>query len=260
MNFPVAPVVEEIALVARLGFDYLELTMDPPGAHHQILHQQQKQIISELQRHNLGLVCHLPTFVATADLTPAIRRASVQEMHDSLEIAASLGAKKVVLHPSMVTGMGLYVMEKVGAYFLEFLSRMVNAAKTFDITICLENMMPGNILGVEPLFFEEIFTEFPSLMLTLDTGHANINDKESTRLNAFIAGHGNRLGHVHISDNGGLRDEHLAVGQGSIDFVLFIDALVATGYDETMTLEVFTEDRQLLVDSRDRLMNLLNTD
>lgn len=30
MNFPVIPVLEEIDTIARLGFDYLELAMDPP--------------------------------------------------------------------------------------------------------------------------------------------------------------------------------------------------------------------------------------
>jgi len=34
MNFPVKPVVEEIKMIADLGFDYLELTMDPPQAHY----------------------------------------------------------------------------------------------------------------------------------------------------------------------------------------------------------------------------------
>jgi hypothetical protein len=34
MNFPVVPVLDEIETFARLGFDYLELAMDPPMAHH----------------------------------------------------------------------------------------------------------------------------------------------------------------------------------------------------------------------------------
>ena len=34
MNFPVTPVLDEIETFARLGFDYLELAMDPPMAHH----------------------------------------------------------------------------------------------------------------------------------------------------------------------------------------------------------------------------------
>ena len=37
MNFSVKPVLDEIETFARLGFDYLELAMDPPMAHHSTL-------------------------------------------------------------------------------------------------------------------------------------------------------------------------------------------------------------------------------
>jgi len=258
MNFPVTPVLEEIETFAHLGFDYLELTMDPPQAHHQQLDAQKQTIISHLQHHELGLLCHLPTFLSTADLAPAVRRASVQEMLDSLNVAAALGAKKVILHPSMITGMGMYVVEKVKEYFLEFLAKMVAAARTLGVTICLENMMPRNILGVVPVFFDEIFNEFPLVKLTLDTGHANIGDDEQMRLNTFLRSHGKRLGHVHISDNHGLRDDHNPVGGGIIDFAGFIHDLQAIGYNDTLTLEVFSDDRQMLVDSRERIQSLLN--
>lgn len=259
MNFPVVPVVQEIEVFAQLGFDYLELTMDPPQAHHQQIDAQRDQITSDLERYNLGLVCHLPTFVSTADLGPAIRHAAVQEMLDSLVLAASLGAKKVVLHPSMIAGMGMYVVEEIREYFLEFLAKMVAAAKALDVTICLENMMPRNILGVEPGFFEEVFAEFPLLMLTLDTGHANIADEDGKRLSTFLQSYGNRLGHVHISDNNGLRDDHHPIGVGTIDFAVFVDELQATGYDDTLTLEVFSDNRQLLVDSRERIKSMMKS-
>lgn len=257
MNFPVAPVLEEIEIFAHLGFDYLELTMDPPQAHHLQLDAQKQTLIAHLQHHKLDLLCHLPTFLSTADLAPAIRRASVQEMLGSLEVAAALGATKVVLHPSMITGMGIYVVEKVKEYFLEFLAKMVDAAQALDVTICLENMMPRNILGVDPAFFDEIFLEFPQLKLTLDTGHANIGDDEGMRLNAFLRSHGNRLGHVHISDNNGFRDDHNPVGAGIIDFGVFIHDLLAIGYNDTLTLEVFSDNRQMLVDSKERIQSLL---
>jgi len=34
MNFPVKPVLNELKEIAARGFDYLELTMDPPQAHY----------------------------------------------------------------------------------------------------------------------------------------------------------------------------------------------------------------------------------
>jgi len=32
MNFPVRSILQELETISRLGFDYLELTMDPPKA------------------------------------------------------------------------------------------------------------------------------------------------------------------------------------------------------------------------------------
>ncbi len=258
MNFPVNPVLEEIETFAQLGFDFLELAMDPPLAHHQVIAAELTDITRSLEKHGLGLVCHLPTFLSTADLAANIRRASVDEMLQSLAVAANLGAEKVVLHPSMVFGMGAYVLDSVKNYAAEFISIMVSAAQKHNIIICLENMMPQNLLGVEPQYFKEIFNEFPSLQLTLDTGHANLADPNGYRLKELVAHFGDKLGHVHVSDNMGMRDEHLAVGRGTVNFPALIRALKNTGYNDTITLEVFSDDRRQLVGSRQRIAELLH--
>jgi sugar phosphate isomerase/epimerase len=253
MNFPVTPLLDEIETFARLGFDFLELAMDPPMAHHSTLFSARTAITRALKDNRLGLVCHLPTFLSTADLTESIRRASVTEMRRSLEVAAGLGAKKVVLHPSTAGGMGAFVLDTVKGYAFAFLSEMVDAARCLDVTICLENMFVRNRLGVEPEDFEEIFKAFPSLKLTLDTGHANIHDHRGRRLKALVNRFGPRIGHLHVSDNQGTRDDHLAVGQGTIRFADLVMRLKDAGYDDTVTLEVFDANRQVLVESRERI-------
>ena len=256
MNFPIIPLLEEIDAVARLEFDYIEIAMDPPMAHYSILSENQKAITRSLTVNGLGVICHLPTFVTSADLTESLRRASVTEMHRSLSVAADLGAKKAVLHPSMVCGMGAFVIETVKGYAFDFLSEMTTAAERLDITICIENMMPRNILGVEPDDFDEIFSIFPLLMLTLDTGHANLADHTGNRLNDFVKRFGNRLGHLHFSDNLGRFDDHLAVGKGTINFTELIKNIKAAGYDGSLTLEVFESDRRKLVKSKHLVQKL----
>ena len=256
MNFPVMPVLDEIDAIARLGFDYLELAMDPPKAHHSTLSSSKKAIISVLKDSGLGLVCHMPTFVTTADLTESLRRASIAEIRLSLNMAGELGAEKVVLHPSMVSGMGMFVQDLVKGYAFEFLSEMVAAAQQLAVTICLENMFPRNLLGVEPEDFEEIFQNFPSLKLTLDTGHANIADQGGTRLKRLVEKFVGRIGHLHFSDNQGRRDDHWAIGKGTVNFPQLVKSLKTIGYDDTLTLEVFEQDRKMLVASRERLKGM----
>ncbi|WP_163340422.1 sugar phosphate isomerase/epimerase [Desulfopila sp. IMCC35008] len=259
MNFPVSPLLAEIETFAQMGFDYLELTMDPPMAHYSTLSRDLSVIKRSLQDNELGLLCHLPTFVLTADLTETIRHSSVDEMLHSLRVAANLGARKVVLHPSMVFGMGPFVKYTVKDYFFEFLAKMVTAAQHLEIEICLENMMPRNILGVEPADFEEIFARHPTLKMTLDTGHANIDASAGYRLLEMVERFGDRIGHLHISDNLGKKDQHLAVGQGTVDFSTLISRLVELGYDATITLEIFDQDRRLLTESRDKIQRLVET-
>lgn len=251
MNFPVIPVLEEIETFSRLGFDYLELAMDPPMAHYSTLKPMQAAITAALKDADLGLICHLPTFLSTADLTESLRRASMMEALRSLELAAELGARKVVLHPSMVNGMGSFVLDTVKGYAFDFLSEMVTAAYQLDMTICLENMFPRNLLGVEPEYFEEMFQSLPSLKLTLDTGHANIGCQRENRLKVLVHQFGKQIGHLHFSDNFGQRDDHLAIGKGSINFAELVLSLRKIGYDDTLTLEVFDPDRNMLVLSRE---------
>ncbi|BBO76595.1 xylose isomerase [Desulfosarcina widdelii] len=259
MNFPVTPVLQEIEVFARLGFDYLELAMDPPMAHHSTISANRAAIVKSLQDNKMGLVCHLPTFVSTADLTESIRQASITEMRRSMEVAADLEARKIVLHPSMARGMGAFVLDTVHGYAMDFLSEMVSLAETLDLTLCLENMFPFNGIGVELDDFEKWLQRFPGLMLTLDTGHANIDDRRGKRLKGFLDRFGRRIGHFHLSDNRGKRDDHLAVGQGTVKFAVLVDRIKALGYDDTITLEVFDADRRMLVKSRERIEALLTT-
>jgi len=256
MNFPVAPLLDEIETFSHMQFDYLELTMDPPMAHHHLLSSNTNAIKKSLRDNKLDLVCHLPTFVSTADLTDSLRKASVKEMCDSLSVAHELGAQKAVIHPSTVTGMGGYVLETVKRYLFDFLSEMVLVASQLPVVLCLENMFPRNIFGVEPDDLSELFNTFPTLKFTLDTGHAHINDRGGYRLLKLLELFGDRLGHLHFSDNHGVRDEHLAIGEGTIDFVKLIRMLKSTGYNETITLEIFDDNRQKLISSRQRVRDM----
>ena len=259
MNFPIKPIGQELEDIAALGFDYLELTMDPPHAHYTTIRQQTNSILSALNSHAMNVICHLPTFVSTADLTHSIRDASLQEMFNSLEVAAELGSQKVVLHPGHIGGLGVYIKETALAYANESLASIIDRAQDLGLCVCLENMFPRCRAYFQPVDFVEILQEFPDLKLTLDTGHANIGSPGGRRILEFVEKFGHRIGHLHISDNYGERDDHIPVGAGTIDFLKIVKALKKCGYDDTATLEIFTEDRRLLKKSRDRFAAILKS-
>lgn len=257
MNFPIKPVLKELEGFARLGFDYLELAMDPPLAHYSIIRKQKDEILDALQQHGMEIVCHLPTFVSTADLTQSIRDASLHEVLRSLETASELEAKKVVLHPSYIGGMGVYVMKQVKGYAFDSLGKVVFRAKQLGLCLCLENMFPKSMAFFKPDDFVEVFEMFPELKMTLDTGHACIDSPKGKQLFDFLRIFGDRIGHVHASDNHGKRDDHLPIGKGRIDFPKFAKALKEIGYDDTVTLEVFSEDPMDLKTSREKFAGFI---
>jgi sugar phosphate isomerase/epimerase len=93
---------------------------------------------------------------------------------------------------------------------------------------------------------------YPHLSLALDIGHANIDCQDGRRGLNFVGQFGQRIGHLHISDNHGKKDDHLPLGEGNIRFPEIISALKQSGYNDTVTLEVFSEDRNKLKSSLKR--------
>jgi sugar phosphate isomerase/epimerase len=180
-------------------------------------------------------------------------------MFNSLEVAAELGAQKVVLHPGHIGGLGVYVKETALTHANQSLASIIGRAQALGLCVCLENMFPKCRAFFEPPDFVEILQRFPDLKLTLDTGHANIGTRGGRRILEFIEKFGHRIGHLHVSDNLGERDDHIPVGTGTIDFIKIVRALKQCGYNDTATLEIFSEDCRELKKSRDRFDEILKT-
>ena len=258
MNFPVMPILDEVEAISGLGFDYLELAMDPPQAHYKIIRQQREAIIKTLEQNKMKLICHLPTFVSTADLTDSIRESSVNEVISSLEVAGELQPLKVVLHPSFIIGLSVFVLDRVRQIALESLEVIVEKAEQLGLSICIENMFPQSNSLVNPEDFVEIFERFPSLKLTLDTGHANIGSGGGNKNLEFIERFPDRIAHIHANDNFGKEDNHLPLGTGTVDFSKIGKALKGIEYNETVTFEVFSRDRDYLKISREKFSAMLD--
>lgn len=255
MNFPVKPILQEIEEIGRLGFDYVELTFDPPEATPQKLLNQKRSIRELLNQYEIGITGHLPTFVWTSDLYDSLRKASIQENLEAMEASAELGINKLVLHPGYITGMGKFVMDKAKGYGLKSIETLLKKATSLGMTICIENMFPQASFLTQPQEFQEVFESFPEIRLALDIGHANLGGDRNSAIE-FIQRYGYRIGHIHANDNFGKEDNHLPIGAGLIDFERIIKALKQTSYDETITLEVFSRDRDYLKISKEKIKRM----
>lgn len=255
MNFPVKPLLAEIEEIGAMGFDYVELTMDPPEATPQKILAQKRSIKEILHRFSMGMMGHLPTFVWTSDLYESFRKVSLQENVSALEAGAELGIQKMVLHPGLITGLGKLLLDRARGYALEAIEAILKRANQLGVTLCLENMFPQAHFLTQPAEFQSVFEAFPETRLTLDIGHANLGGGKN-RSSEFIQRFGVRIGHVHANDNFGKEDSHLPIGAGIIDFEKILRELKEARYDDTLTLEVFSRDRDYLKISKEKIKRM----
>ena len=205
---------------------------------------------SMMKSYDLTYSIHAPfNDINIASLNESVREMSVIELIKIMNMASELDIKTVTIHP------GLYSMVVSG---LE--DRSIMAAKrslrTLDrmaqecgVRLCVENM-PGFrfFLGQTAEQMSELL-EGTNLPICLDIGHANTTGQ----LNEIIDTLGNRIVNVHIHDNDGKQDQHLTIGEGTIDFDDCLKRLSSYGgryIIECKTLESGSE-------SQDRLSRLL---
>jgi len=101
---------------------------------------------------------------------------------------------------------------------------------------------------------DALLEQLPQLGFHLDVGHANLGARANATFR-LLQRWGSRLHHVHMSDNFGHDDLHLPLGAGNIDWPAVVNNLKACRYDRAITLEVFSNDRDYVQISRDKLLN-----
>ncbi len=130
------------------------------------------------------------------------------------------------------------------------IAQLAEDAAGRGIRLMVENL---DKVFATPDDLQPIFEAVPDAGFHLDIGHANLNLGlgEPNRTAALLRAFGDRLAHVHVSDNrGGTGDLHLPLGSGSIDWKGHVRLLREAGWDGTVTLEVFAREKSYLLDSR----------
>lgn len=249
MNHPGEPLAREIAWMAELKLDFIDLTLEPPAAATwQIKPADVKRLLAD---HGLGVVGHTAYYLPIGSSFESLRRAAVDELKRALECFAEIGAKWMNVHPD---GHAPFTDEPtIVRRNIDSLRELVAHGATLGVGVMLENV-PGRFNSVAQL--APIFEAVPQAGLHLDIGHCNLSVPQSTA-GELIERFAHQLVHVHLHDNrGGHADLHLALGMGDIDIRRHVRELRGAGYDAAITLEVFARDRHYLGYSRDVLRRL----
>jgi sugar phosphate isomerase/epimerase len=252
MNHPGEPLEREVAWMAELRLDFIDLTLEPPAvATWQV---KPAEVSALLRDHGLGVVGHTAYYLPIGSSFESLRRAAVDELKRAVEFFAAIGTKWMNLHPdghAPFTDEAIVVQRNIAS-----LRELAAFARSMDVGIMVENV-PGRFNSVAQL--SPIFDAIRDVALHLDIGHCNLNVARSTA-GELIARYAKKLAHVHLHDNrGGNADLHLALGMGDLDVAKHLRELRTAGYDGTITLEVFSRDRYYLAYSRDRLKEMWET-
>lgn len=249
MNHPAANVLDEIRWMAELNLEFIDLTLEPPGAGSWQV--DTGQIRRALDDHGLQVVGHTAYYLPFASAFEGVRKAAVEELKQCLDRFAELGARWMNLHPDRHAPMhsrSFYIQRN-----LDSLHELQEHAESVGVGLMIENL-PGDFNSAPQL--GELLEPMPKLGLHLDIGHANLIVPHNTT-GEILQAWGARLKHVHLHDNrGGHADLHLPLGAGNLDVRGSVAELIRCGFDGTITLEVFTPDRHFLAYSRDVLRRL----
>jgi sugar phosphate isomerase/epimerase len=243
-------VVAEIQQFRALGFDFLDLSLEPLSASPDRV--DISGIAAALAAAGMSAVGHTAWYLPIASPIERVRRAALDELATCLDVFARLGIRLVNVHPDQRVP-SLLPRDWLVDRNIESLTWLTERARERSLVLMLENI-PGPFNQVDPL--RRIFQAIPDLRWHLDVGHANLGAPANVTPD-LLAALGSRLAHVHLSDNkGGDADLHLPLGVGTIDWRWVVGLLKGHGYDGTITLEVFTPDADYLAISRAKLRQL----
>ena len=214
------PLDRTMGLASEAGYAGVEVmvTQDPVS-------QDPSEIRSLASKRGLDVVAlHSPCLMLTRKIWGSD---PLEKSRRVIRVAADAGVPLVVVHPPY-------------RWQLDFhrwtLGSMQAEAARAGVTAAVENMFPLRIGRGAMSFHREGDGRDLHPAVVLDTSHAAVAGDDLVHTLAEL---GDRLRHVHLSDNAGRgRDSHLPPGEGVLDVDRFLGELVASGYGGSVTLEV----------------------
>lgn len=212
------PVETAVDFILESGFRHMEVYSDIPHAWPgQFGTEKRAMLRRRAERAGVSLSVHVPAYhLNIASLNPGLRRESINQVLDAIDLAAEIGAANVVVHGGVVHFLHERMLEKTSADCLALavssLQYCAEHAGNVGVTICLENTCHPH---AAPGSFREVATTVAlignsSLKATFDIAHFYLSGESLDSLRQGA----NLIHEVHISDNNGLDDSHLPMGEG----------------------------------------------
>ncbi|MCK9266695.1 sugar phosphate isomerase/epimerase [bacterium] len=213
-----------------------------------VINRSEEEIVAikdKYQKNALRLeTFHLPNGLEgdICALYETIREKAVQIQSKMIYNASLLGCRAVILHPTTTS----YNVDKEGVdRYISQMSKsmevLLEIAEKENVVIAIENMLPGddnNRFGSKPSHFKLFIERFshPNCGFCLDTGHAHVSLGQEGPEKLFEV-MSKRLVAVHLQDNAGYTDSHLAPGKGLINWKNIFQGMVKIKFKWAATIE-----------------------
>ena len=192
---------------------------------------------------------HAP-FPACMDNKPEMLDYAIEVYKRNIEYCSYAGCKNLVIH-----GNSYKLGDKFPKEFIDEMNRklytsLIPTLLENNVTVCLENLFSsqrGVCYQGHCAIPEEAKKEIDELNalagkevfgFCLDTGHANLLHHD---IRNYILTLGKRIKCLHIHDNNGQGDQHMAPLTGTLDWENFCTAMNEIGYDGDLSFETFNQ-------------------
>jgi sugar phosphate isomerase/epimerase len=166
-----------------------------------------------------------------------IRKIVLRRVTTTMKLAELLGVKRVVFHTGInpiVTAPNYYknVCKQQAQFWDEILDRFKNQV------ICIENMWEPDTKILRMILK---YSKSDRLKICIDVAHANVYGKIPmkewfTKLSEHIV-------HLHLNDNNGEYDEHLAIGDGNLDWKTIMTEIDRLKTNPRIVIEIPEKDK-----------------
>lgn len=197
-----------------------------------------KRVAQELSRAGLNCSFHAPFLdLSLGAIDSKVRQVSLERMQQVIELISLFRPRWVVCHAAYEDRHYGNDQERWLGNIVQAFTRLLPLIEPTSTPLMVENVFEKDPQHLTALL--ETFSS-PLLRFCLDVGHHRLYSR--TDLKDWIECLGPFLGMLHLHDNRGRSDDHLALGQGSIDFPGFFSLLKEKGLHPLITLEPHQED------------------
>ncbi|UCC91422.1 MAG: sugar phosphate isomerase/epimerase [Candidatus Aenigmatarchaeota archaeon] len=256
---PSYDILEEIEYTGKLGFDYVEITIEGPKAFAEDLRRRKEKILKLLRKYRMFAVGHSMWFVDFGIPYESVRKGWVEEGKKDIDVARELGIKLLVFHLESTNPLLLKdsrMKRKILGNNVKSMKELVEYGGKKGVSIVLENGIRKELSELSD--YKYVIDRVRGLGVHIDIGHAFMLGGMKNVMK-FIRTFRKKIEHIHMHDNRGKKDEHLPLGLGELDYEKVAKALKKIGYNTTITFEVFAKEQDLAAFSVEKFKRAFKT-